>query len=709
MDLYYQKYLKYKNKYLQLRNLALIQNGGYNCLEYGFQQHAGECWHDALGMIMMQSDLTSEEFIKNIKEINVDTKHQELTTMFTGVNLDKNAYLLPFQFYVYYLENKDKPGNKIKEIINNFLRLSKEYISNHKKRVENRLTYDAQMKRYKVAPTKESIARISSDADTFLQQMMFYKSMNPQMLIPSKEEYMKQAIKQKREEYKKDSESTPRGTRLKRAESTASSLVCSTTIIQILNLILESDKKRQDYKTNRGGTIDHESLAYEILLLYLMNNDVKTKYYLSRDTFICDRDSIDKLKVNNILQKLNSDKLIGINISVSVDKPGDHAISLYKCGDEYKLYDDNIPDGVVKVNWKKSIEDELLNILNDRPTNIAYPYNKIVLEQYGLQKLNPEQLTNVLKLNEKKIKSFAITQALSMIDMIKTNLKITEIPEFVQNENLDENIRQIENIYAILFGTIYRTNPSQIAQLMPPPIIGNIIRESSKIQFRPIHSLHFVTKNKYIYDEYECEYILNKFKFGLENEFMILFERLLKIKNITKDNCKEELLKILQKYYGIIDFNYMYYIITYFNKDETNNVISFEDENLLVYKLIQTVPDIINNLSFVNYFIPYRISSNSVLTLYYMNTDKSEKILDKIDAEYMNKTIEEIERLLKYNEETEAYLREYNIIKNFYNPETKKYEDLTIKEIIRKYPTSEIRNITGSSNKARIMALMQQK
>lgn len=709
MDHYYQKYLKYKNKYLQLRNLALIQNGGYNCLQYGFQQHQGECWHDALGMIMMQSDLTSEEFIKNIKEINVNTKHQELTTMFTGANLDKNAYLLPFEFYLYYLKNKDKPDNNITEVINKFLRLSKEYISNHKQRVENRIKHDEEMGRYKVSPTKESIAEISLDADNILQQMNFYKSMNPQMVIPSRDEYISQALKQKREEYKKDSESTSRSTRLKRAESTTSSLACTTSIIQIYNLILEPGKRRDDFKINRGGTVEHEKIAYEILLLYLMKNDVKTKYYLLYDNFIFGIHNTNKLYANKILKILESDKLIGINVGVTVDKPGDHAISLYKCGDEYKLYDDNIPDGVVKVNWKKSIEDELLNILNDRPTNIAYPYNKIALEQYGLQKLNEGQLQNVFKLNEKKRKTNAITIGLSMIETIKKSFNITELPEFVQNENLDENIRQIENIYVILFGIIYKTNPSQIAQFMPPPIIGKIIHQISQIQIRPVDSLFFVTKNKHIYDEYECEYILNKIKVGLDNELKLLLVRLFRIKKITKDNCKEELLKLLQKFYGIFNFELMYYIMNHFNNDGADIVINYEDEILLVYKLIQTIPDIINNLSFVNYFIPYRLSINSVLALYYMNTNKSEEILDKFDVEYMNHTIKDLEDLLNYNEETQPKLREYKIIKNFYNPNKKQYEDQTIKEILNNYPTREIRNITGSSNKGRIMALMQPK
>ena len=38
-----EKYLKYKNKYVTLKN----QIGGVRRLPKGFIQHDGECWHDS--------------------------------------------------------------------------------------------------------------------------------------------------------------------------------------------------------------------------------------------------------------------------------------------------------------------------------------------------------------------------------------------------------------------------------------------------------------------------------------------------------------------------------------------------------------------------------------------------------------------------------------------------------------------------------------
>ena len=50
---YKNKYLKYKQKYLQ---------GGecQNCAKVGFEQHHGECWHDSFSTIMLFSDDFSE-------------------------------------------------------------------------------------------------------------------------------------------------------------------------------------------------------------------------------------------------------------------------------------------------------------------------------------------------------------------------------------------------------------------------------------------------------------------------------------------------------------------------------------------------------------------------------------------------------------------------------------------------------------------------
>jgi hypothetical protein len=55
---YYNKYLKYRSKYLQLKKTKM--NGGANCPKIGYFQHYGECWHDALSIALLYSDTLSE-------------------------------------------------------------------------------------------------------------------------------------------------------------------------------------------------------------------------------------------------------------------------------------------------------------------------------------------------------------------------------------------------------------------------------------------------------------------------------------------------------------------------------------------------------------------------------------------------------------------------------------------------------------------------
>ncbi len=53
---FYLKYLKYRSKYLSLKKLT----GGANCPKIGYNQHIGECWHDALSIILLYSDELSD-------------------------------------------------------------------------------------------------------------------------------------------------------------------------------------------------------------------------------------------------------------------------------------------------------------------------------------------------------------------------------------------------------------------------------------------------------------------------------------------------------------------------------------------------------------------------------------------------------------------------------------------------------------------------
>ncbi len=144
MNNYYEKYIKYKQKYVTLKN----QYGGAQCLTHGFRQHIGECWHDSLSMLLLQSDKTSDQFIEKCKYLsipgNLDKLQSELKLLFSHDNIDKNAYLLPYDMYALYLNNR----LKFNDIIAQFLDLTYIYIKNHIQRVINRVKYDNEMATY---------------------------------------------------------------------------------------------------------------------------------------------------------------------------------------------------------------------------------------------------------------------------------------------------------------------------------------------------------------------------------------------------------------------------------------------------------------------------------------------------------------------------------------------------------------------------------
>jgi len=110
----FKKYISYKNKYTNLKN----QIGGLNCLNIGFVQHEGECWHDSL----MTALLLSNEFGDNIQKILL---HVDIDTILSRPKTYK--FLLPIN-----INYDDKSFHKFQEY-------SKIYLENIKNRLESKL------------------------------------------------------------------------------------------------------------------------------------------------------------------------------------------------------------------------------------------------------------------------------------------------------------------------------------------------------------------------------------------------------------------------------------------------------------------------------------------------------------------------------------------------------------------------------------------
>jgi hypothetical protein len=114
LDISFTKYLKYKNKYTNLKN----QIGGLGCLNIGFVQHEGECWHDSL----MTALLLSNEFGDNIQKILL---HVDIDTIISRPKTYK--FLLPINI------------NYDDESFHKFQKYSKIYLENIKNRLESKL------------------------------------------------------------------------------------------------------------------------------------------------------------------------------------------------------------------------------------------------------------------------------------------------------------------------------------------------------------------------------------------------------------------------------------------------------------------------------------------------------------------------------------------------------------------------------------------
>ncbi len=328
-------YNKYKNKYLKLKE----QYGGANCLKYGFQQHTGECWHDALGMLLMQSDGLKDIFISQLHELNtgkLEVVHAKLVDLFSPENIDKNAYLLPFKAYLHYLYLKLNSAQiEINKFITNFLILTKEYIKNHIKRSLNRIKYDEELSRY---PSKLFNYDIFNELADFDEQLK--RTTNPT------------EIRQ-----------------IKRRMSIHATNVCDNTISNIKALMNYTGMKINQYTIKKGGNTDSQLLAMEILNMYIIRSNPSYEnmyiesFYLNTDFDISESDIyVGKC---DLLLKLFNNNLIGIivageitsNIKVVISpNMMMHAISLYKCDNVELLYDDN-SDGPMHIPWYYSIHE----------------------------------------------------------------------------------------------------------------------------------------------------------------------------------------------------------------------------------------------------------------------------------------------------------------------------------------------------------------
>ncbi len=387
---YKDKYLKYKNKYNNLKSLL----GGNNCLRFGFQQHSGECWHDSLGMLLMQSDLTKDDFIRSMQSINIDEVQAKLVDLFSPKNLDKNAYLLPYTIYIYYLKNKT--SSDIHKKITDFLEYCKIYVTNHILRALNRITDDENMSRY---PKDQYKYSVFGD----MQQIQ--------------EDIAKTTIPTEKQ-------------RLRRQGSVQATIMCTETLFTIYDLFTRTgDKFISVTDTDkRAGDSIIQILAIEILNMYILRNIPKHEtmyfnFYINNsdipirpdgeaNPIIKEYNLSSKIKsdvpqyiINNIHQEcyllqlnaLKTGSFLGVIICGYKNdnvKKG-HSISLYKCDGTSFIYDNDDKQGVLTCKWELDLETFLREKINKREHYLLYSNSQYKLDKYGLKLLSVEENADV--------------------------------------------------------------------------------------------------------------------------------------------------------------------------------------------------------------------------------------------------------------------------------------------------------------------------
>jgi hypothetical protein len=329
---YKDKYLKYRTKYLELKNKKLI--GGANCPKIGYFQHISECWHDALMIILLYSDGLSDHVQKIFDE--TDTYKFDIDECIEYAITNSPQYLKPINI---------SPADNII-----FMEYAKEYIKSLFARYNNE---------------KLSIIPYDKIPPPIAPKPKF--TLSPE-IIEANRKIPDPPIKPSR--YRRD--------------SINESLSCNFSIFQITNI---NNTKRISYKHKiHGGNTLHTFTTISLYNYFLINYFPKKletpnteQIFTMFDSIILDQAfSIGKIKMINNIESFNKilenivyslqemsfriNNCIGILLSVShifkIDKliSGEpiqanmgHAVAFIKCGGKEYFYDNN---GVNPIEYK---------------------------------------------------------------------------------------------------------------------------------------------------------------------------------------------------------------------------------------------------------------------------------------------------------------------------------------------------------------------
>ena len=312
-QIYRDKYLKYKQKYINLKN-NLKGGACEKCPIWGFQQHIGECWHDSLSTIMLFSD--------GICDIIQSIFKNDIETIITQINKNIDENKIPDYYLPFNIEPSDK--DFFKNEVNEYVRQLYFRYHNESKEVALLDTLKADIKKYPFFRQPSLDCSLDSIENIF-------NIVNINNNKPTK--------------YLKDIHS--------------GSTIHDLTVLSVINYCFMNYNRYANLNENKYITSFYLDLSYNRLLVANFNKKAKEilENYIKY--------------IEYIISLLDTDILcIAISLINRTTREG-HAQAFIKCNGKLYFYDNNGIEKIdykfnttlVEFNWKEYLKTKFLIII----------------------------------------------------------------------------------------------------------------------------------------------------------------------------------------------------------------------------------------------------------------------------------------------------------------------------------------------------------
>jgi hypothetical protein len=615
---YRNKYLKYKQKYINLKN----QNGGIcsTCPKWGFKQHLGECWHDSISNNLLYSDDLSEiiQEIFDNPDFNVDDiidKAHNNPTWLIPINVEESDY----DYFIYN---------------------AKEYILNLKLRYDNQ-----KAEGIKTKPPRDPRLRPKS---TRITMHSIVGGVRP------RRDSINESLKCTLAIFNITNINIYDKFIYSKLEHGGNYLI-QNTIFKIFNyFLLNYNNETKIYKTLENIIINKLNILNKIdtvninKLIFLLD-EFKKKLITIRENF-------------EILNSLN----ILINILDNY-----HVIGLFKCNNIEYFYDNNsIKDNIYR---DISSEDDIITNFKEISMPQQFEFSENIVKQYIEFKWKDNLKKSINDIIENDIPNILNDIKLNNYDNINNNINIINIKLFSFYEDhiyskTEQYIGQkyLKDSYIKeLFFTIFNNNTTE-EQYNEYYIYDNLMyknkRSNKFIVDNIIINKEILNRNYYIIKLIEkkinkndilgLELIKDKlFKLYLENKDILLDNNINIINNIKLISINTGLMDIIKNidhdYKNIIDETFILMYIKnplYSQEDKLKEIkYIYKTKNYYVYNAIN---NLLLNKEYI-FEIIYPIITNDFFDINYINSN-NDTILnalynsiddDSINIEYINKLI----------------------------------------------------------------------